>query len=98
MASVKRSQYPSALYFIIDDCEIHVTPKPVEGPTIPCTGRQQKLTSYQISYNKKFAVSKKWKAAFSELPQMSKKLSVTASSVPKLTYHNISLLWTTFTG
>jgi hypothetical protein len=54
MASVKRSQYPSALYFKIDNFEInvipkpvqgptiHVIPKPVQGPTIPCTGRRQK--------------------------------------------------------
>jgi hypothetical protein len=83
MAFIKCSQSPSALYFIIDDCEIHLPPKQVQGPTIhlppkqvqgptiPCTGRQQKLVSYEISYNQKFTAGKKWKDAFSELNQMS---------------------------
>jgi len=60
MAFVKCSQCPSALYFKIDDCEIHLTPKLVQDPAIPCTGRQQKLISYKISYNQKFTAGKKW--------------------------------------
>jgi hypothetical protein len=71
MIFVKCSQYPSALYFKIDDCEIHLTPKLVQAPKIPCKGRQEKLTYYKISYNQKFTAGKKRKAAFSELPQMS---------------------------
>lgn len=51
MTFVKCSQYPSALYFKIDDSEIRLTPKLVQGPTIPCTGKKQKLISYKISYS-----------------------------------------------